>query len=434
MKLLPDRWFAGATARLGWRLPVALAITVLQIALALLATGGDRRSRIPDIPPTLQARARLIANGTHPLEKLCAWDCLWYWHIAEEGYRSTPPPVPQSPDQANVAFFPATPLAARAVRTITGVTWPMALLLASWLAAVGFWWYVLALLAGWGIRPWVTAFAAFAILAHPASLFLVAGYSESLFLMALVGFVYWSERARHNESAFGVATAIAALHGFTLSATRIVGIPLAGYPAVRTIVLSWLTRRMPGRTLGRDFILSTVAAAGGFAFLVFCQLKFGQWNLYFETQRIGWGLSADYLLPLHLFSYRWSGRNARVVMLCALALLAVIAAEVVLRQRSREHSAERWSARLSALCLAVGLFYISASATAGANFGSIVRYSLPVLTILALIAADLWSLARLPRRVEWAIAAALFIAFSFSFAYWGFFEMAVRHFRGFFFA
>jgi hypothetical protein len=434
VKLPPDRLFAAAKARLGWKLPVALAITVFQISFALLATGEGWQSRIPGTPPALRARERLIADGTNPLEKLCVWDCLWYWHIAEEGYRSTLPPAPLSPDQANVAFFPATPLAARAVRAVTGVSWPMAVLLASWLAAVGFWWYLLALLASRGSRPWVTAFAAFAIFAHPAALYLVAGYSESLFLMALLGYVYWSERARSKESVCRIAAALAALHGFIMSATRIVGIPLAGYPAVRTLVFSLLTQNVSGRTLGKDFLLSAVAAAGGFAFLVFCQLQFGQWNLYFETQRIGWGLGADYLFPLHLLSYRWSGRNAGAVMICALALLAVIAAEVALHRRSREQSAERQSARLSALYLALGLFYISASATAGANFVSFVRYSLPVLTILALIAADLWSLARLPRRVEWAIAVILFLAFSYSLAYWGFFKMAVHHFHGFFFA
>ncbi len=434
MRILPGRLLAGRTPYLGWKLPVALTITVLQILLALLATGEGSQSRIPDIPPTLQARARLIADGTHPLEKLCVWDCLWYWHIAEQGYRSTLPPTAQNPDRANVAFFPATPLAARAVRTVTGVSWPTALLLVSWLAAVGFWWYVLALLADRGIRPWVTAFAVFAIFAHPASLYLVAGYSESLFLMAVLGFVYWTEGARHTEGAFAVAPVMAALHGFTMSATRIAGIPLAGYTVVRSAVLSFLTRKMPGRMLGRDLILSAVAAAGGVAFFVFCQLKFGQWNLYMETQQVGWGIGKDYLLPLHLLNYRWSRTNAKVVMIYALALLLVILAEVALRQRSREQSVGRWSARLSALYMALSIFYISASGTASANFASFVRYSLAVAVILVLIAADLWSLARLPRRVAWVIAVTLFVGFSFSLVQWGFFTMAVKHFRGFFFA
>lgn len=434
MRILSDRLPASCTPHLGWQMPVSLTITVLQILLALLATSASWQSKIPHIPPSLQARARLITDGTHPLEKLCAWDCLWYWHIAEQGYRSTLPPASQNPDRANVAFFPATPLVARAVRAVTGVSWPMALLLVSWLAAVGFWCYLLALLADWGIRPWVTAFAVFAIFAHPASLYLVAGYSESLFLMAVLGFIYWSGCARHKEGTFGIARVMAAMHGFTMSASRIVGIPLAGYPVVRSIVLSFLTRKILGRTLGRDVILSAIATAGGIAFFVFCQLKFGQWSLYLETQQIGWGLGKDYLLPLHLSDYRWSGANPKVVMICALTLLAVMLAEVALRHRSREQNPERWSARLSALCLALGIFYISASGTASANFVSFVRYSLAVVVILVLIAADLWSLARLPRRIELVIAVALFVGFSFSLVRWGFFGMAMSHFHGFFFA
>jgi hypothetical protein len=413
-------------------LTVSLAITVAQIALALLATGVGVHSKIPDIPPVLQARARLIADGTNPLEKLCAWDCLWYWHIAEQGYRSTLPPAAQNPDRSNVAFFPAIPLAARAVRMVTGVSWPAALLLVSWLAAVGFWWYVLALLADRGIRPWVTAFAVFAIFAHPASLYLVAGYSESLFLMAVLGFVYWSERTRYAEGAFAIAPVLTASHGFTMSATRIPGMVLAGYPAVRTIVLSFLMRTMPGRMLGRDVILSVVAAAGGVAFLVFCQLKFGQWNLYMETQRVGWGMGMDYLFPLRALSYRWSRTNGKFVMGYALALLMVISTEVAFRQRSREESTVRWSARLSALYLALGLFYIPASGTAGRNFVSFVRYSLPVEVILVLIAAELWCLAHLPRRVVGIIAIFLLVGFSFSLVQWVFFTMAMSHFRGHF--
>ena len=434
MKRSLGRLLAVRKPRLGWKVLASLAITALQISLALLATGQGSQSTIPNIPLALQAKAKLILDGTNPLEKLCAWDCLWYWHIAEQGYRSSLPPASQDPDRANVAFFPATPLAARAVRTVTGVNWPMALLLVSWLAAVAFWWYVLALLADWGIRPWVTAFAVFAIFAHPASLYLVAGYSESLFLMAVLGFVYWSERARHTEGAFAIAPVMAALHGFTMTATRIVGIPLAGYPAVRSIVLSVLMRKMPGRILGRDLVLSAVAAAGAFVFFVFCQLKFGLWNLYMETQQIGWGLGKDYLLPLHLLSYKWSRTNAKFVIWFALALLEVILTEVALRRRSREQSTERWSARLSALYLALCLFYISASGTASANFASFIRYSLAVAVILALIAADLWSLARLPRRVAWITAVALFVGLSFSLVQWGFFKMAMSHFRGFFFA
>lgn len=431
--MLLDRLFVGRKPRLGWKLPVALAITTVQVALALLATGEQWPSRTPTIAPSHLARAMLIAEGSNPWEKLCAWDCLWYWDIAELGYHSTLPPVAQNPDLANVAFFPGMPLAARAARTVTGVSWPTAVVLVSQLAAVAFWWYVLALLAGWGIRPWVIAFAVFAIFAHPAAVLLVAGYSESLFLMAALGLVYWSERAR-SASVFGLAPILAALHGIVMSATRIVGIPLAGYPAVRSIVLSFLTREMAGRTLGRDLILSVVAATGGIAFFVFCQLKFGRWDLYMETQRIGWNLGNDYLAPLRLSSYRWSDTRHQAIAVCLLALLVVVLAEFILRKRNREQGPAHWSARLAALYMALVMFAISVLGTASANFASFVRYSLPVVVLLVLIAADLWSQARLPRRVVWTTAVVLGIAFSFSLVYWGFFRTAVRHFHGFFVA
>src|SRR6266478_1825937 len=64
---------------------------------------------------------------------------------------------------------------------------------------------------------------------HPAAFFLVAGYSESLFLMALLGFIYWSA-AEGSSAKFW-----AAVHGIVMSATRIVGIVCAAFPLVHSV-------------------------------------------------------------------------------------------------------------------------------------------------------------------------------------------------------
>src|SRR5204863_4543107 len=79
------------------------------------------------------------------------------------------------------------------------------------------------------IAPTLQFFGALLIVAHSAAFFLLAGYSDSLFLMALLGFIYWS-------SAEGLAAKIwGGLHGIVMSATRIVGIVCAAFPVVCSI-------------------------------------------------------------------------------------------------------------------------------------------------------------------------------------------------------
>ena len=63
-----------------------------------------------------------------------------------------------------------------------------------------------------------------AIVVHPGPFYLVVGYSESLFLLGLLGYFYWCEKAgRWSWS-------LAARHGFGMTATRLVGLPAAVFP------------------------------------------------------------------------------------------------------------------------------------------------------------------------------------------------------------
>ena len=125
-----------------------------------------------------------------------------------------------------------------------------ALLLTAQLAALGFWFYFFLFCERWRLSPTLRFFGAVAIVAHPAAFYLIAGYSESLFLMSLVGFIYWSTAEGRS------AKILAALHGFVMSATRIVGIPCALFPIVRAVfengwnglrdVRGWIQAIRPG--------------------------------------------------------------------------------------------------------------------------------------------------------------------------------------------
>src|SRR3984893_1199396 len=154
-------------------------------------------------------------------------DGYWFMNIVNRGYATTVPPINHKVmEVSNVAFFPAYPALASLLQHALNLETSTALLITSQIAAWGFWTYFLLFCKRWKLSPALQFFGAMSIFAHPAAFFLVAGYSESLFLVGLVGFIYWS-------GADGRAAKIwAALHGMLMSATRIVGIICAAYPIV----------------------------------------------------------------------------------------------------------------------------------------------------------------------------------------------------------
>src|SRR5205085_9681747 len=101
-----------------------------------------------------------------------------------------------------------------------------ALLIAAQLAAWGFWTYFFLFCKRWNVSPTLRFFGALSILAHPAAFFLIAGYSESLFLMALLGFIYCNGAENFSAKIWS------SLHGLLMSATRVVGVACAAYPVL----------------------------------------------------------------------------------------------------------------------------------------------------------------------------------------------------------
>src|SRR5262249_17122895 len=145
----------------------------------------------------------------------------------------------------------------------------------------------------WRLPRGLTALGVAAILAHPASFFLVAGYSEALFLMSVLGFLYWAEQPHRG------AGAIAAVHGVVMTATRIVGVPLVAVPLLHACLTGG--RRLELRRLVRPLLLGAVALLGCGLFFAFCQWRFGHWDLYTRANAVGWGVHPHYLA---LFSER----------------------------------------------------------------------------------------------------------------------------------
>jgi len=314
-------------------------------------------------------------------------DSYWFENIVERGYQTPVPPISHKVmEVSNVAFFPAYPAIAAVLRYGLHFGTQNALLITAQAAAWGFWSYFFLFCDRWNLSPAFQFFGALSIIAHPAAFFLIAGYSESLFLMALIGFIYWS------SSDTRAAKVWAALHGMVMSATRIVGIPCAAFPVVRSIFAkgwrglgeprSWL--RHYGPAVGLTF----AATLGAVFFFVYCQLRWGHWNIYMLTQSAGWGIVPDYFAVFKPSSYRWlapalnNPKEASQLSMTLGALLLVVIAFCELLPAFRRRT--DWATRAGFYFCAAVIYYISVSGVAGVEMESMLRYEFCVHALIVL--------------------------------------------------
>jgi len=317
-------------------------------------------------------------------------DSYWFENIVDRGYQTIVPPISHKMmEVSNVAFFPAYPAIAALLRYGLHFDTANALLVTAQVAAWGFWSYFFLFCERWNLSPALQFLGALSIVAHPAAFFLIAGYSESLFLMALVGFIYWS-------SAEGRAAKMwAALHGIVMSATRIVGIPCAAFPVVRSVLTKgWSGLREPGAWIRRyvpAIGLMLAGTLGAVFFFLYCQLHWGHWNIYMLTQSAGWGIVPDYLAVFKPSSYRWlvpalnspTEASQMSMTLGALLFAAIALCELLPAIRRRTE----WTTRTGFYFCAAVIYYISVSGVASVEMESMLRYEFCVhaLIVLALL-------------------------------------------------
>ena len=317
-------------------------------------------------------------------------DSYWFGNIVDRGYQTIVPPMREKMmEVSNVAFFPAYPAIAALLRYGLHFDTANALLVTAQVAAWGFWSYFFLFCERWNLSPALQFLGALSIVAHPAAFFLIAGYSESLFLMALVGFIYWS-------SAEGRAAKVwAALHGIVMSATRIVGIPCAAFPVVRSVLAKgWSGLREPGAWIRRyvpAIGLMLAGTLGAVFFFLYCQLRWGHWNIYMLTQSAGWGIVPDYLAVFKPSSYRWlvpalnnpTEASQMLMTLGGLLFAAIALCELLPAIRRRTE----WTTRAGFYFCAAIIYYISVSGVASVEMESMLRYEFCVhaLIVLALL-------------------------------------------------
>jgi hypothetical protein len=346
-----------------------LIITLLQLAMAmgLLAPEG----------PFSERYAALVQH-----------DSYWFMNIVDRGYQTIVPPIDHKViEVSNVAFFPAYPAIAAALRYGLNVRTGTALLITAQLAAWGFWSYFFLFCRRWNISAALQICGALLIAAHPAAFFLIAGYSESLFLMALLGFIYWSTAEGRSAKVW------AGVHGVVMSATRIVGIACAAFPLVRSVFQTgWRGLLEPTRWFRKEkpaIVMTLTASFGAIGFFAYSQLRWGHWDIYMLTQAAGWGIEPDYLAVFKPSSYRWlipALNDPTEVSQMSMTLGAVLFVGIAICELSIRRRAGL-SIRAGIYFCAFVIYYLSVSGVACVDMESMLRYEFCVhaLIVLALL-------------------------------------------------
>lgn len=202
----------------------------------------------------------------------CHWDCGWYQSIVRNGYVSEIPPTVQDLDRSNVAFFPLFPLLGRLAAEVFSLPSESALPLVSILFAAG----IFTLLPFLASRR-----KSLLLLAYPATFYFFVAYSESVYCFLLfAGFLLLFRRGP-IPALFGF--------GFALGLTRLTGF-LVPAGVFGCLVVGLGTRKIAFDR--RLFALSAAWTAGAIfgagSFFAYSQVKFGAWDLYFQTLNVGW--------------------------------------------------------------------------------------------------------------------------------------------------
>lgn len=347
---------------------IGLAVTLIQVGIAVLLLA-------PEGPLSYRYTSLVQHDG------------YWFGNIVDRGYQTIVPPINHKVmEVSNVAFFPAYPALASLLRSLFRLDTETALLVAAQLAAWGFWTYFFLFCERWKLSPTSRFFGALAIAAHPAAFFLVAGYSESLFMMALVGFIYWSGGAGRGARIW------AALHGMVMSATRIVGVPCAAYPVVRDVFRKgWRALANPRawlRNYGAAIAAMVIAIFGALFFFLYCQLRWGRWDIYMLTQSAGWNIEPDYLAVFRPSNYRWllpklndpTQMSQMSMTVGAVLLICVAVIEFIPTLRGVTH----WQRRMGIYFCAAVIYYISVAGVASLDMESMLRYEFCVHALVVL--------------------------------------------------
>jgi hypothetical protein len=211
------------------------------------------------------------ATGIWWLDRFSAWDSYHFVRIASVGY------LPPGLDCCDQAFFPGYPLLMAALAPVTGGNVTAAGLLISLVAgAVAAWllWWLVADDPRGG--PVAAGRAVGLLLLAPAGFFLMAVYTEALFLALALG--AWVLAGRRHWWWAGLVAALAA-------GVRVNGLFLAAGLVVMYAV-QW---HQDGRPRPRPDVLALgLPALGVGGYVAYLRSRTGSWDAWREAEARGW--------------------------------------------------------------------------------------------------------------------------------------------------
>jgi Mannosyltransferase (PIG-V) len=229
----------------------------------------------------------IITGIDRVFDAFSRWDAWHYTRIAEFGYPST--------DPSRAAFFPLFPTLTRIVAELQGRTDRPGLFVAAILVAnicLVMATMVLAALVRLDLEPDDARRSVWYLLVFPTSLFLSAGYSESLFLLLTVGAVL---ACRTDRWLWAAGLALLA------AVTRPVGLVIVVPLAVEAFV-AW---RASGRWRWRPVVAVVAPFVGIGAWMLFLNATFHDPLAFVHAQK-GWDRSLE--LPWDTFFHFFEGR------------------------------------------------------------------------------------------------------------------------------
>ena len=312
---------------------------VLRVALTLVSLAGV--GLLPSIDNDVSAGGWPAAPVSHGLHNLVtAWerfDALWFLGIATGGYDI---------GGQSAVFFPGYPLAIRALTPIVGGHPLAAAFVISHLAALGSFVLLYLLTAEEWDEP--TARRAVAYLAvFPTSFFLLAPYSESLFLLLALATFLAARRGRW---------AIAGIAGLGAAGTRNVGVLLVA-PLVVEAVQQSFERKQRSLVRSLPWAIGPLLGLGGY--LLYWQIAGGDWlapvNQQATWQR-DWTLPVVTLWRATVEAFRFVGTYpGGYHLLDWLVFVPCLAAAAWVAVRARPlYAVYTWLALLAPLTLAFG--------------------------------------------------------------------------------
>jgi hypothetical protein len=236
------------------------------------------------------------------------WDADWYRRLAEEGYRA---------GEGTAAFYPLYPLLTRAVSLPLGghILWAQ-LVVSSLAFFVAMW--LLYRVARLDVGPLAARLAVLLTACFPTGFFLLAPYTESLFL-ALTLAAFWLAQAGRPWAA--------GLAGFGAALTRFQGVFL-----LAPLAFEYLRqRREQGKRPGVALLAATLPALGLVALSAYQRILVGESRSALEVQA-RWGYRIVPFWDVLAASWAHTAGNRDVIealnLLCVLgfSLLALVAA------------------------------------------------------------------------------------------------------------